>query len=70
MSENTFPNPLTMYERDQDNARKCGRVARRRMVDDSNVAVDRMSDSWTGFTKFTLLCEKTFEKDICGPGGG
>ena len=40
------------------------------MVDDSNVDVDRMSDSWTGFTKFTLLCEKTSPQKICGPGGG
>ena len=38
-------------------------------VDDCwNVDVDRsLADSWTGFTKFTLLCEKTLQKDFCGP---
>ena len=28
-----------------------------------------LSDSWTGFTQFTLLGERNLQKDICGTGG-
>ena len=40
-----------------------------RIYDYWNVDVDRhLSDSWTGFTKFTL--NENFSKDACGPEGG
>ena len=41
-----------------------------RLEDYWNIDVDRnLSDSWTGFTKFTILNEKLL-KDCCNPGGG
>ena len=40
----------------------------KRFDDNWNVDVDRnLSDSWTGFTKFTILNENPV-KDFCGPG--
>ena len=45
-------------------------VLQEKRIDDYwNVHANRsLSDSWKGFTKFTLLKEKSFERDFCGPG--
>ena len=46
-------------------------VLQEKTIDDYwNVDSNRsLSDSWTGFSKFTLLKEKTLHKDTCGPEG-
>ena len=46
-------------------------VMRESRIDDYwNIDGSRdLLDSWTGFTQFTLLSEKHFQKDLCGPGG-
>ena len=44
-------------------------VCKKRRIDDWNIDGSRdLSDSWTGFTQFTLL-EENLQTDKCGPGG-
>ena len=66
--EESFPIPLkyidvTRTHTNLDVLQEC------RIDDHWNVDVDwNLSDSWTGFTKFTLLNEETLQRDTCVPG--
>ena len=65
--EESFPIPLK-YIDVSGTAHTNLDVKQERRIDDWNIDVSRdVSDSWTGFTQFTLW-KKNLQKDICGPG--
>ena len=66
--EETFPTPLTDTDGTRTTPTNLDVLPESRIEDYWNIYVDRnLSDSWTRFTKFTILNEKTPE-DVCGPG--
>ena len=69
--EETFPIPLKYFDVTRTTHKNLVVVQESRIEYYWNVDVDRsLSDSWTGFTKVTILTEKTSKKDMGGPGGG
>ena len=66
--EETFPIPLK-YIDDTRSVHSDLDVLQEKRIDDYwNVdSRKHLSDSWRGFTKFTVLKEK-LQKDFCGPG--
>ena len=68
--EESFPIPLKYINVTKTTHTNLDVLLESRINDYWNVDVDRnLSDSWTGFTKFTSLTEKLL-KDMCGPGSG
>ena len=69
--EETFPITLKQIDVTRTTHTNLKVLQESRIDDTKNVDVDRsLSDSRTGFTKFTLPIEKNLQKDICGPGSG
>ena len=67
--EESFPIPLKYIDVSRTTHTNLDVKQERRIDDYWNIDGSRdLSDSWTGFTQFTLLEEKP-PTDICGPGG-
>ena len=67
--EESFPVPLKYIDVNRSTHTDLDVAQEKRIDDHRNVDGNRsLSDSWTGFTRFTLLT-KLFQKDTCGPGG-
>ena len=67
--EESFPIPLKYIDVIRSTHTDLDVAQEKRIDDYWNVDGDRnLSDSWTSFTRFTLLNE-TPQKDFCGPGG-
>ena len=67
--EETFTIPLKYIDVTRSTHTDLDVMQEKRVDDYWNVDSNRnLSDSWKGFTKFTLFKEK-FLKDFCGPGG-
>ena len=61
----TFPIPLKLIDASRTTHTSLDVLQEKRIIFNSNVDVDRTSsDSWTGFTKFTLLNEKPPQGDM------
>ena len=68
--EGSFTNPIQYIHVSRSTHTDLDVAQEKRRDDHWNVDGNRnLSDSWTGVTRFTLLNEKLFQKDICGPGG-
>ena len=66
--EETFPIPLKYIDDTRSIHSDLDVLQEKRIDDYWNVdSRKHLSDSWRGFTKFTLLKEK-LQKDFCGPG--
>ena len=64
-----FPNPLKYIDVTRTTYTNLDVLQEKRIYDYWNVDANRsLSDSWKGFTKFTLLKEN-LQRDICGPWG-
>ena len=67
--EESFPIPLKYIDVSRTTRTNVDVMQERRLDDYWNIDGSRdLSDSWTGFTQFTLLEEKPPEGYFCGPG--
>ena len=68
--EELFPIPLKYIDVSRTTQTSLDVMQESRNDDYWNIDGSRdLSDSWTGFTQFTLLQVKNFQKDFYGPGG-